>query len=395
MSLIWAKLISGIMFILIPSFNLKNNMKQHPFLTNISFAIGIILLFLFFIPLLQVDNLLTKSNEGKELISIVNSENKHLAEEKKEAEKRRLLKEIAEKERLVKAMNERMHLAKEKAVAEKEKAEKKMAEKKVIKGHHAEEGANRYSISHKHGERIHRHPLPRGGTSHSHTGSKDSINIEHVKDASAAPHAVGLDQLLPTKSNGNKVDAEVNKLKSANIVFNSPSEMQKNKAYQVYLKLSARKRIEVLLDELKGTEKDSASVLYSTKMQASIIGENKQAFEITDITPSEQAISSISTTTWQWDIVPIQSGVHYFHIVLIAFIQVDGKELRFPIKTFDQKIMVNVSASDEILNFIEANWKWLLGSLIFPLVVWLWKIRYQIREDAVESKKTNITNDKL
>ncbi len=169
------------------------------------------------------------------------------------------------------------------------------------------------------------------------------------------------------------VDHEIEKLQTANIVFDTPSSMYRNKTYIINLKLDAVKDISDLLKELGGTEKESAVVKYSRRMKAELISENKKAFEITSISPDIQAISSISTTSWKWDVTPLELGEQYLHLSLTAFLDIEGKETALSIKTFDKVIEVNIAYPDEITLFMQNNWKWILGSLLFPLVGFWWK----------------------
>ncbi len=189
-----------------------------------------------------------------------------------------------------------------------------------------------------------------------------------------SPVVVGFENLPPTAA-GEKssVDHEIEKMQMANIVFDTPSSMYRNKTYIINLKLDAVKDISDLFKELSGTEKESAVVKYSSTMKAELISENKKAFEITPITPDTQVISSINTTSWKWDVTPLEQGEQNLHLSLTAFLDIEGKEKALSIKTFDKVIEVNISYPDEITLFMQNNWKWILGSLLFPLVGFWWK----------------------
>ena len=180
---------------------------------------------------------------------------------------------------------------------------------------------------------------------------------------------------LPPTDIGEKssVDNEIEKMQTANIVFDTPSSMYRNKTYIINLKLDAVKDISDLLKELSATEKESAVVKYSSTMKAELISENKKAFEITLITPDTQVISSINTTSWKWDVTPLEQGEQNLHLSLTAFLDIEGKEKALSIKTFDKVIVVNIAYPDEIFLFMQNNWKWILGSLLFPLVGFWWK----------------------
>ena len=184
------------------------------------------------------------------------------------------------------------------------------------------------------------------------------------------------------------VDRALKKLKDANIVFDTPSSMDKHKTYIIHLKLNASEDIKELLKELDGLQKESATIKYSSRMKAELISENKRAFEITAISPSLQATSSLATTTWKWDVTPLESGEQYLHLSLTAFITIEGKETPFSVKTFDKRIKVNISLEDEVVTFIQSNWKWILGTLLFPFIGFLWSKLKGKKED--KDQKDNV-----
>lgn len=179
----------------------------------------------------------------------------------------------------------------------------------------------------------------------------------------------------------NEVDIKIKELKEANIAFNSPSSAHKNKVVPISLILSAGDSIEKLLQKITGTEKEYAVVKFSERMKASLISENKNAFEIVSITPILQAVLSIQSTQWKWDVTPLESGVQYLHLTLTALIIVDGKETEWSVKTFDKQIQVNVLVIDELRSFVAENWEWFLGSLVFPIMAWIWKTRHSKKSD--------------
>ena len=80
MSWIWAKLLSGIIFVLIPGFNLKDNFKQTPFLTGLSLLVGFFLLYISIKPLVEasddMNNLKASLYEIKTSMERVNDERK-------------------------------------------------------------------------------------------------------------------------------------------------------------------------------------------------------------------------------------------------------------------------------------------------------------------------------
>ena len=198
-----------------------------------------------------------------------------------------------------------------------------------------------------------------------------------VKPTTITPYIPGVSSFI-SDENGtdDPVDLAVKSLKQANIAFNTPTAMKKNETYLISLKLSSTKSVDDLLAAIEGDEKESAEVNYGNRMLASLVARKRGAFDIVSITSDEQAISSlVDETTWTWSVTPLDSGKKHLHLTLVALLDINGEKTPFQIKSFEKTIEVEVSALNALLDFIKASWEWIMGSLIFPLIVWLWKIR--------------------
>lgn len=199
------------------------------------------------------------------------------------------------------------------------------------------------------------------------SSTKGNINIHATCSSYASPNGENSECI-------DIVDKEVRKLRKATIAFNTPSKMNKGETYLLTLLLSSNQSSEQLLSRIKEIEKES-SVLehHSNRMKAMLIGENKKAFEIISISPDIQAISKIiGITTWKWDITALEEGQQSLHLTLTAFIDVGGINTELQIKQFDKKIDVEVTLYSQVREFMKDSWKWILGSILFPLIAWRW-----------------------
>jgi len=94
MSWIWVKLVSGVIFVLVPGFTLKENYHKHPFLTVVSITLGLFLLFLSLKPLVKAADTQTKNSADKKLEEIeVRLNNFDLLDEEQKTKIRKLEKE--------------------------------------------------------------------------------------------------------------------------------------------------------------------------------------------------------------------------------------------------------------------------------------------------------------
>lgn len=169
------------------------------------------------------------------------------------------------------------------------------------------------------------------------------------------------------------VDRIVDSLAHANIAFNAPEKLNVASSAQIQLLLSLGQSIDDLRKALtQPGEREGAQVRVSGRMEARLTGQN---FQITAITPEEQAITSRGATEWKWDVKPATPGRHSLHLTLTALFEVDGKSTRRAIRTFDKTIQVDVTFSQQVSGFVAKNWQWLWTALLVPLVLLLVKKR--------------------
>ena len=159
----------------------------------------------------------------------------------------------------------------------------------------------------------------------------------------------------------------------ANIAFNSPSTIKLDETAQLQLLLSLQKSIEELSRAIvEAGAREGAKVKVSNRMEARLSG---PTFQITAITTEEQAIGSVDTIEWKWEIKPTVAGRHNLHLTLTALINVDGAATRSSVRTFNRTIEVEVTARQRALEFVEKNWQWLWAAILLPIAGWLWKRR--------------------
>jgi hypothetical protein len=193
------------------------------------------------------------------------------------------------------------------------------------------------------------------------------------------PHSASIS--LPSTSPGESpVDRVLGQLNLGNIAFNAPRTMEMEKAQNVQLVLSLEQSIEELKASIQalGT-KEGARISVSDRMQASLSG---LAFDIVAITPDEQAIASKGITSWQWEVVPKKEGSQRLYLSLTALFDVNGKDTKRSIKTFEKVIEVEVTPFQRARLFISGNWQWLWATFIAPVGFWLWKRRNNVRGSA-------------
>lgn len=194
-----------------------------------------------------------------------------------------------------------------------------------------------------------------------------------ITSASVKPPVLAADT-AKTKSNNSAlatVDQVLGSLEKANIAFNVPEKLNLKQTAQIELLLSMRESAETLRNAIEAEgAREGATIKVSKRMEASLTGAD---FQITEITPKEQAVGSIETVNWKWDVKPTSLGQHPLHLTLTALVSIDGATTRRAIRTFDKTIKVNVTATQWAEDFVAKNWQWLWAAIVLPLAGGVWK----------------------
>lgn len=182
----------------------------------------------------------------------------------------------------------------------------------------------------------------------------------------------------PTSNSLDSVDRVLGSMIWANIAFNAPQKISLADKAQIQLLLS----IQQSMEELRGLivadgNQEGATIKVSNQMEARLTGQ-EGSFKILKITPEEQAVGSIGTFEWKWEVEPLMPGVHTLYLSLIAHFSVDGVPTRKSIRTFEKKIEVEVSSGQWVLQFLEKNWQWLCTTILVPAAVLLWTQRRRL-----------------
>jgi hypothetical protein len=172
------------------------------------------------------------------------------------------------------------------------------------------------------------------------------------------------------------VDELLNALADANIAFNTPESMMQDETTEILLilspKLTADEVKEMVEEELGESEQniEVAEIKTSTWMEAKLVGSTR-VFEIIEKSSALQAISFEDETRWEWAVTALEDGTHSLDLTLTAFISFDETEIPRTIKTYHRTIMVEVTATKKVIQFIQENIFWLI-SIVAIILIGLW-----------------------
>lgn len=182
-----------------------------------------------------------------------------------------------------------------------------------------------------------------------------------------------------------KVDDILKGLDWGQIAFNHPKAMELDDTIQIELLLSLTKTIEDLKRDIGAAgDKEGYPVRVSNRMEARLTG---PGFQITATTPEQQAVSSLETAVWKWDVKAIKPGLQALHLTLSAILSINGHDAPSVIKTFDRQLEIRVSVADLVISFLKANWQWLWAAILVPVAgaAWTW---WRRRKKAKKKKRS-------
>lgn len=170
---------------------------------------------------------------------------------------------------------------------------------------------------------------------------------------------------IPSKSKVHET-AEVS---TGRVAYDIPDTMKVMTSYTVTLRISKSKSIVVLTDDMTGTVRTSVIPVTQT-MEVKLVDPMK-AFDIVADNDGEQFIDDSTTyTQWSWTVTPLKPGSSKLKIVIAIVRNGSKKET-----VYEDSILVQRDVVKQTGTFFEKYWQWLIGTLILPFGIWLYKKR--------------------
>lgn len=173
------------------------------------------------------------------------------------------------------------------------------------------------------------------------------------------------------------------------IAFDPVREMLVGETYRVEARISISETVENLTAGFEEGEVPLVEgIPVSTFMKVRLSG---TAFEITPMTDELQLITRDGHRTWLWDVIPRRSGVHELTLSAFAEVVLPGQEpMPVDAQVFSSPITVTarkVPLKEKARNFLAADWKFIVGTLILGSGLSKWLIgRIRARSQKREAK---------
>lgn len=177
---------------------------------------------------------------------------------------------------------------------------------------------------------------------------------------------------LPAKPEIKTQNEVERQLTTASLAFNVPESANIKDEFTVQLLVNQVLTPKELSKELRPSNRTVETKIKVSKiLVAKITG---PGFDITPVTPEEQALAGRESTEWLWRLKAKTPGEHTINVSVVAVVEVDGKKMaERHIKTFDHQITITIKTGQAIEDWLKKYWQWLVSTLLLPLVVWGWK----------------------
>lgn len=173
----------------------------------------------------------------------------------------------------------------------------------------------------------------------------------------------------------NQTDVVNKKLFNAGLAFSIKDRANINEDVKAQLLINPSKDLADLEKDLtvSGT-KVSKKVKVSRVVKATLTAPD---FDVVNITDPEQIVSDIDSTEWLWTLKAKSSGTHEVNLSVTAVITVDGRESKHHLKTSDRTVVIEITGQQILIDWLKENWKWIIGTLIIPPIVFVFKEKFK------------------
>lgn len=174
------------------------------------------------------------------------------------------------------------------------------------------------------------------------------------------------------------IDDILSSLEWGSLAFSAPERLRFEESSVVRALLSPKQTESELTEQLRSKlqqmprkqQIESATVRVSNRMRADLSG---PGFDIQPITPNVQAVRYQSPTSWDWSVVPVQSGSQTLYLTVSALVEVSGEPTPITLKTYERQILIVITPRQRVTDFVSKNWQWLWATLLAPAAVYAWK----------------------
>jgi hypothetical protein len=176
----------------------------------------------------------------------------------------------------------------------------------------------------------------------------------------------------PNKNLEKKTDSVLEQLiNQVSLVFTMPPTANLQDRIRAQLMIDLNKSVDQLVVENKLNSNTITGTFKTTRIvTARLIAPD---FDVTAVESAEQVLLDGTTTKWNWELQPKSAGKHIVMLTVDATVEINGRDKTAHIRTFEEQVLIEVTAGQIISTFIANNWQWLWSTLLVPFALWFWR----------------------
>jgi len=162
------------------------------------------------------------------------------------------------------------------------------------------------------------------------------------------------------------IQSEIKKLPLGKYMLNVPEYMKQKEEKAVTIRITQDINSDIS-SFIENNTSISEEIKVSSLMKVSLLSDN---FDIFSLSEEEQIVSAGNYTEWLWRIKPKKFGKLKLYLKITLKIKLPFGIERKDYPIIEREIIVKVSVWYIIKKFIAKYWKWIVTTLIIPLIGW-------------------------
>lgn len=169
----------------------------------------------------------------------------------------------------------------------------------------------------------------------------------------------------PSLQTSNTIDAELKKLTSGKVLFDTPHQMKVGVSERVSVRIAKT----ITQDFSKGLahsqEAEIENIRISRFMSVSLSGDD---FKVEALGNEEQIIEDNDFTQWDWKVVPLKGGNRKLWVSITIQVEAENEQARKSLPVLEKEILVKINPIYSTSTFVSQHWQWLIASATIPIV---------------------------
>jgi len=159
------------------------------------------------------------------------------------------------------------------------------------------------------------------------------------------------------------IDEGISKLKSGQVLFDPPTEMQVGVQEAVFARIANSVEVELRLGLVGRGVPMPELIRVGPLMRMTLTGQ--PSFEIVPQSEPQQIVENSEFTQWAWDVTPVLSGIRKLRVrATVVLVHPGYPEHVKDLGVFDRDVVVKVNRAYSAGRIVQKHWQWFIGTLM-------------------------------